>query len=237
MELVLIIALVFFIAFLIESIFGFGGLIISFTILSFLMETKDMIFLGLYVGIIASTFVIITDYKSFSKKIFFVMFPIALVGTILGVLLFSSLPNIILLKIFAIFLLVFALKSLFFEKVAIENILFQRTFLFFGGLLQGLFGTGGPFTIMAIKNKFSHKSELRTTMAVFFLVFNIVRAIQLTIQNAFDYSSILSYWWLVFVLLVSVGIGYKIHLKFNEHYFKIGINVLILFASVVLLFR
>ncbi|GAF94873.1 unnamed protein product, partial [marine sediment metagenome] len=214
-----------------------GGLVISFTVLSFLLETKDMIFLGLYVATIASTFVIITDHKSFSKKMFVFMFPIAFVGTILGVLLFSYLSNIILLKVFALFLLIFSLKSLFFDKVDIKNLFFQRIFLFFGGLLQGLFGTGGPFTVMAIKDKFSNKSQLRTTMASFFIVFNLVRVVQLTIQGSFDADYILSYWWLVFVLFVSIYTGYKIHLKINEHYFKLGINTLILFASIVLLVR
>lgn len=237
MELGIIIALIFFTAFLIESVFGFGGLIISFTMLSFLIDTKDMIFLGLYVGTIASAFVIITDHKSFSKKVFLKIFPIALTGTILGVLLFSFLSDIILLKIFALFLFVFSIKSLFFDKNKKPNILLQKTFLFFGGFLQGLFGTGGPFTVIAIRDKFSNKSELRTTMAFFFITFNIIRVIQLTLQNSSDYTYIASYWWLAFVLIFAITIGYKIHLKVNEHYYKIGINVLILLASIILFFR
>ena len=91
MEIIFIVAVVFFLAFLIESIFGFGGLVISFTILSFFIDTKNMIFLGLYVSIVASVFVIVTDHKSFSKKVFLSMVPIALLGSIIGVFLFSYL--------------------------------------------------------------------------------------------------------------------------------------------------
>ena len=83
---------------------------ISFTVLSFFMNTKNMVFLGLYVATVASLFVMATDYKSFSKKIFFEMFPLAFLGTIIGVLLFSVVSNIILLKIFAAFLFLFSVK-------------------------------------------------------------------------------------------------------------------------------
>src|SRR3989338_6802779 len=226
MDITVIIALVFFIAFLLESVFGFGGLIISFTVLSFFMETRDMIFLGLYVSVVASAFVIISDHTSFSKKIFLSTFPIALAGALPGALLFSFLSNIILLKVFAIVLLIFSVKSLLFDKINVTNALFQKIFLLMGGFLQGLFGTGGPFTVMAIKDKFAHKSQLRTTMALFFIVFNLIRAVQLAIQNSFDATSIITYWWLALVLPAAIYLGYKIHLKFNEYYFKLGINVL-----------
>ena len=234
MELFIIIALVFFFAFIIESIFGFGGLVISFTILSFFLDTRDMIFLGLYVGVVASVFVVITDYKSFSKKTFLFMFPIALVGTIIGVFLFDYLSNFLLLKFFAIFLFIFSIKSLFFDNLKFSNKFSQKIMLFFGGLLQGIFGT---FTVMAVKDKFSNKSELRTTMALFFIIFNLIRVIQLSIQGSFDYVLIVSYWWLCIVLLFAVLIGYRIHVKFNEKYFKLGINILILIASIILMIK
>lgn len=237
MELILIIALVFFVAFLIESIFGFWGLVISFAILSFFMDTKDMIFLWMYVATVASVFIIFTDYKSLSKKVFFEMFPIAFIATVIWVFLFDYLSNILLLKFFAWFLLIFSIKSLFFDSLETKNKIFQKITLFFGGLLQGLFWTGWPFTVMAIKDKFKNKSELRTTMALFFIIFNIIRAIQLSFQGAFDYEYIMSYWWLAFILLISTLIGYKIHLKFNEKYFKYWINILILLASIILLLK
>ncbi len=232
-----LVPLVFFVAYFIESIFGFGGLIISFTILSFFVDTKNMIFLGLYVATCASTFVVISDRKSFSKEAFSKIFVIAFIGTIIGLVLFNYFTSLILLKIFAVFLLFFSIKSLFYESLSLKSKILQKLFLFAGGILQGLFGTGGPFTVLAAKDWFKSKSQLRTTMAVFFIVFNIIRAIQLTTFGTFNYSIIQMYWWVIFPLALAIFLGYRIHLKINEAYFKIGINWLLLFAGIVLLFK
>jgi len=237
MELFIVIAIVFFLAFFAESILGFGGLIISFTILSFFIDTKDMIFLGLYAATIASIFVVITDYKSFSRKVFLQMFPIALIGTVIGVFLFSSSSNLILLKVFAVFLILVALKSIFFDTITFKSSMLQKSILFIGGVLQGMYGTGGPFSVVAIKDRFRHKSELRTTMAVFFIVFNSIRAIQLTIQNSFDFSIISQFWWLLFPIAVAIFIGYKVHVNVPENSFKKIVNWVILVAAIVLLLK
>lgn len=235
MELVIIIFLAFFIAYVIESIFGFGGLVISITILSFFMDIKELIYIGMFIGIIASLSVLLTDNKSFSKKVFIYLFPLAFLGTVIGVFLLSSLSNQIVLKVFGVFLFAFAIKSLFFENMNIKDKLFQNMFIFIGEITQGIFGTGGPFTVMGIKDKFKSKSELRTTMAVFFILFNIIRIIQLWIQDSLNYYPILNYWWISIAVILGILIGYIPHLKISEKYFKKGINVLLLFASIIII--
>ena len=237
MDISLIVAIVFFIWFLIVSIFGFWGLILSFTILSFFMDTKEMIFVGLYASTIAQFFVVCTDPKSFSKTEFLSIFPTALIATIIGVFIFTFFSSILLLKIFAVFLMILSIKSLFFDTIKATNKYIKHILLFIGGILQGIFGTWQPFAVMAMKNSFKNKSELRTTMSAFLVIFNIIRSIQLGIQGNFEYEPILQYWWLPLILLAAVIIGHRIHVKCSEYYFKLGIDILILFCSIVLLLK
>ncbi|MCH2189270.1 sulfite exporter TauE/SafE family protein [Candidatus Gracilibacteria bacterium] len=237
MDIVYIIMMIFFIAFFIESIFGFGGLVISFALLGFFIDIKHAVYLGLYIGIIGSIFILISDYKSLSLQRFREMFVLAFIGVIIGTFIFDFFSSDILLKIFSIFLCVFAVKNLFFPNLNPTTLLFKNSLLFSGGLLQGIFGTGGPFSVLAMKNSFKNKSELRTTMALFFIFFNIVRGIQLWIQGNFEYQIIIDYYWLAFVLLGAIILGYQVHVKISERFFHLGINYILLISSILLFFK
>ena len=62
-----------------------------------------------------------------------------------------------------------------------------------GGIMQGIYGTGGPFTVLAVKNKFKDKRNLRITMAYFFLIANGIRALLLEYYGKFDNDIIIEY--------------------------------------------
>lgn len=237
MEFIIIIALIFLFSYFIESVFGFGGTIIALTMLSFLIDAKNMVYLGIYAAIIANIVIILTDRKSFSKKVFISMFPISIIGTVIGVFLFVHLSNILLLKLFALFLLIFAIKSLIFDNLKLNKNPAQKIILFFGGFIQGIFGTGGPLSVIGIRDSFSNKSELRTTIAVLFLVFNTVRVLQLYAQNSFPILYVASFWWIVLVVPLAIIMGYAVHIKINEKYFRLGVSLFILIASIILLVR
>ncbi len=236
MELAYIIGLIFFIAFFIESIFGFGGLVLSFAMLGFFIDIKQAVYLWLYVAVIGSIFIIVSDYKKFSTKRFIEMFSVALIWVLVGTFFFDYLSSDILLKIFATFLFIFSLKNLFFNS-DIKNKILKRIVLFFGGILQGVFWTGWPFTVMAMKDSFKNKSELRTTMALFFIVFNIIRAIQLYLQGSFQYQIIIDYSWLAIILLLAVTLGHKVHIKISDKVFNLGINYILLASSILLFLK
>ena len=71
MPIPILITIFFCLGFFIESIIGFGGGLIAYAILGFFMDIKQMILSGLYIGTCSSAYIIVTDHKSFSKKIFF----------------------------------------------------------------------------------------------------------------------------------------------------------------------
>ena len=225
----------FFIGFFIESIFGLGGTIISMTILSFFIDIKTLIFLGIFAGTTASIFVLITDYKNLSFKKFLHMTLYAFLGVILGAISLNIISSETLLKLFAIFLIIFSLHSIFGNKLNIPKFL-EKILLFLSGVIHGLFGTGGPFVVAAMKENFQNKSELRSTLALFFITFNLVRSIQYFQQNSFDFSSIQNYWLIMPCVALAIILGYFIHVKISEKWFRTGISFLLLLSGVTFLF-
>jgi uncharacterized membrane protein YfcA len=230
MSIALLIATSFSIGFFVESIVGFGGGLIAYSILGFFMDLKQMVLAGLYIGTLSSGFIAFTDPKSFDKKIFKSVFLISLSGVVFGVLIFSYLSVKILSLIFAILLMFLAIRTMFFDKYIFPKF-FKTKLLLIGGIAQGAFGVGGPFTVNALKNDFRHKSNLRTTMAVFFVFFNIVRFVQLVIEHQISFDFFSQIWWAVIPVFCTIKCGHFIHLKISESFFKKLIAIMTVFAA------
>lgn len=231
MSIALLIATSFSIGFFIESIVGFGGGLIAYSILGFFIDLKTMVLAGIYIGTCSSLYIFFSDYKSFDKKIYFNSFPIVFFGTIFGVFIFSSLSSELLSIGFGALLLLLSVKTFFFDNFILPK-LFKNKLIFIGGIAQGVFGTGGPFFINALKKDFQNKSSIRTTMAVFFASFNIIRLIQLFIQKELHFNFFKPLFWTIIPVFIAIKLGHIIHVKINDNFFKKLIAIITFFAGI-----
>jgi len=230
MSFAILIAISFSAGFFFESIIGFGGGIIAYAILGFFIDLKEMVIAGLYVGTLASAYIAASDFKQFDKKIFISLIPLSLVGTVFGVLIFSRFSSQSLAFLLGILLIILAVKTIFFDRVVFPKF-FKNKLIFIGGISHGIFGLGGPFVVNAIKNKFKNKSSLRTTMAVFFVLLNLVRIPQLLWQNQLQLEFFITIWWTIIPVFIAIKLGHLIHLKISEDTFKKGIAIMTIFAG------
>jgi len=228
------ITLVFAFGYFIESIFGFAGTIIAFSILAFFIDIKELIFIALFYATFTSFIIIITDIKSISKQKILQMLKTSIPGIIIGSMFLDYLSSNIILKLLGIFLIFFSIWSFLPIK---KNNTPKKLFLLISGIFQGTFGTGGPLAISAMKNDFDNKSQLRTTFALFFIILNIIRGIQYFIQNTFNYSNISEFIWFLPIILMTTLLGHKVHLKISQKYFENGIYILLLVSGIFLFFK
>ena len=235
MYLDLIISFILLFSFIIQGVFGFGGLVLFLALILFFLNPIDSIILVLYVSTLFSLFILVKDYKFISVKRMFFIFKFIFIGTIFGIILLDYFSEKILVKIFAIILFLSSIYSLFFKKLKIKT--FKVAFLFFGGIMHGIFGTGGSFIIKDMKNIIKNKTEIRVSMALIVLILNFTRVVDFAFRKEFSLEILLSFWWLVFVLILSFYIGQILHKKINDKMYRIGVDLLILLASVLLLFK
>lgn len=231
-----LIAACVFIGYFLESIFGFGGTILSISMLSMVVDFKDAIKIVMFASFLASLFIILSDHKSFSWRHFGRIMVISVPATILGTYLFDYLSSNLLLKIFGALLIAFSVQSLFIPNAELPKIL-RKPMLFFGGILQGMYGTGGPATLLGYRDNFDNKSQLRTIMAAYFMVGNLVRMIQLYIQGALDVDMAIESWWLIPTLFIAVFGGHRIHTTISDTLFKKGVSILLLIAGISFLIK
>lgn len=236
MSFALLIATSFSIGFFIESVIGIGGGLVAYFILGFFIDLKEMVIAGLYIGTLSSLYIVYTDPKSLDKKLFSSITPLALIGTILGAFIFSQFSNKVLSLFLGSLLILLAIKTVFFATFTFPKI-FRNKLIFIGGISHGAFGIGGPFIVNAIKNDFSNKSSLRTTMAVFFVSFNLIRVMQLKLQNQLHLGFFTEIWWTILPVFIMIYIGYRVHLKISEDFLKKMVGLITILAGINFIFK
>ncbi|MGE3769615.1 MAG: sulfite exporter TauE/SafE family protein [Bdellovibrionales bacterium] len=225
-----------FIAYFIESVFGFGGTVIFLGLSGLGVDVKTLIYISIYGSAVASLTIIAYAWRDIAWGHFRRIFMLALPGIVIGTLLIETIDSIWLLKLFAVFLIFYGCQGLFFATYKPPAIL-NNLFVAAGGLLQGLFSTGGPFVLMGYKDRFANKSELRAVMAVFFLLANAWRFVQGAVTGSDMTGVITSYWWVALPIIAGVIGGHYIHLRISEKQFRQGILILLLAVGVGYLFR
>lgn len=228
-------AFAFFIGFVIESIVGFGGTLIAYSFLLFFFDIKALIISTIILPIIASIFILFSDYKSINWKALLIFTPICLVGIPFGIMLFSFLPSNVILKILATFLILFGFRSAFFGEIVTKGIA-SKIIVFLSGVIHGLIGTGGPIAIIGMKTDLKTKSSIRASMAVFFLILNIFRITQLYLTGVEPFSFFVNV-YIAIPMLAGIWIGHKIHKKISESQFKILLSIFFIIAGVLLFLR
>lgn len=236
MSIAILIATFFSIGFFVESTVGFGGGLISYSLLGFFVDIKQMVIAGLYIGTCSSAYIVYTDFKSFNKKLFLQSVPFCLIGTVTGVYIFSKTDSNQLALILGLLLIFLSVKMVFFDKIILPKI-FKNKLLIIGGMSQGIFGIGGPFIISALQKDFKNKSQLRTTMGMFFLSFNLVRITQLTAQGQINFDFFTHIWWAMIPVGIAVYLGFKTHAKIKEQTAKRIIAVITLLGGIKFLIQ
>ncbi len=231
-----VIAACVFLSYFIESAFGFGGTILFLASISTFMDLKDAVMLATYASMCASLCILFSGYKAFSLSHMIKIFAYAFPGVMVGVWVFTIIDSTLLLKLFAVFLILHSLYSLMKPALKMPYIA-SRFVLFMAGILHGLYATGAPFVLMAYKHEFQNKLELRTNIAAFLLFGNVIRLTQIYFMGDLNVGDFVAQWWLVFPILIAVLSGYIAHVKMNETFFSYGIYILMMLAGVFYLVK
>ena len=229
------IALIACFAYAIESIFGFGGTIIFLGISGFFFDFNSLLKLAMIVGLSSGLAVLIQSYKYVSLKHLIKILIYTIPGALIGTYFISYFASDILIKIFALILIVYGCFNLFFPDIKFPQFL-KNFFVILGGFIQGIYTIGGPFVLMGYKDYFSSKQELRSTMAGYFFIINSLRAIFFVFLGGSYLEIVKMYYPIALLVMLSVWLGYFIHKQIPEILFKKLIIIAITLIGVLILF-
>ena len=229
------IALIACFAYAIESIFGFGGTIIFLGLSGFFFDFNSLLKLAMIVGLSSGLAVLIQSYKYASLKHLIKILIYTIPGALIGTYFISYFASDILIKIFAIILIIYGCFNLFFPDIKFPQFL-KNFFVILGGFIQGIYTIGGPFVLMGYKDYFSSKQELRSTMAGYFFIINSLRAIFFMFLGGSYLEIVKIYYPIALLVMLSVWLGYFIHKQIPEILFKKLIIIAITLIGVLILF-
>lgn len=231
--------LIITVAFLGESVFGFGGGLISIPPLSLLIGVKEAVTLVLVFQLFMGLLIFKT-YKQTNWKVARPMTLPIIIGTIIGTLALSKSSTTFLQVFLACSILVFLVKLLFFNGFTLghkKSKITGATAGLGGGLFQGLIGTGGPILLMYLTVAVRDKAVMRATLIYLFFIPSIIRVIISIPQDLFTHSVIKASLISFPFFIAAMVLGQVTHHKISDKYYKTVINLILFFSAVVLLLK
>ena len=222
-----------------ENVFGFGGTIVAMGLLSFMVEPgniKDLVFVIFLVTNFSAIAIALTSWQQIAWRRLWPMLPVSFFGLVLGAHFLHTCTPLLVLRFFAIFIVVSGCLSLLPRLQSWRPGIWLRHILIFcSGVVTGLFGGGGVFAVLAMRNLLDGKSHFRATMMAFFVFCNVVRGVQYFVQGTFDFGRTAEFWWIFPPIALAFLLGRKVHVRISEQNFRRGVSLFILLAGVFML--
>jgi len=233
----LFIAFILLAAYTVKGMAGFGSGLLAVPFLALVAPLTVVVPL---LGLISYTGTIIQSYQCRKEVVWrdcLVVLPFSLLGVALAIWLFKNIDMFWLNKALAIFVIGYAIVSLFPEKEIVRNRHWGMPAGFFAGLVGALFGTGGPFYVVYLRLRKLDKQAFRATIAMTFLFDGAIRISAYSFNGFYNHDSLLMALFGLPILLAGLYIGHHIHLQITKQRFNRIISLILLVSGFVLFLK
>lgn len=169
-----LIFIILFAAYTVEGLAGFGGAVIAIPFLSILLGLHNAVTLLLLISCLFGIYILLRKRRNVDWKQYVKIISLMALGLPVGILLGQYLPQNVLKIALGMFTITAAIKGLWFdrgEKVRSKFLL--HLCLAGGGVLQGVFASGGPLVIIYAKSAIRDKNTFRATLFLVWLTLNV----------------------------------------------------------------
>ena len=232
-------ALILLVAYFIRGITGFGSGLISVPLLALFLPLKFVVPLILLLDFTASIVIGGLNFKRVKWGEVGVLIPFGIVGVVLGTTLLVNLPSEPMLIALAVFVFIFALRSLFNihgDKPASRAWAVPASLT--GGTVGALFGTGGPPYVIYLSHRIRDKSDLRATFSALFFTEGLMRIASFVVAGLLMSGQVwVTYFAALPLVLGMLYLGGRVHVGLSQQQMTRLVGVLLLVSSVSLLFK
>ncbi len=235
-ELGLLAALVFA-GFLVEAAAGFGGMVVALTVGALFMPMGSLLGVLVPVNLALSTYLLVRGLPHVAWGFLLKrLVPLMAVGLLVGMLLARSTSTGWLKPVFAGFVVVVAAQQLVQLRAGTAPARLSPwvagAWLFGGGLIHGVFATGGPPTVYVASRELPEKAVFRASLSAVWVLLNLLLLPRLWVERSLSpQTSAL----LLVPLVVGIVAGEWIHHRLDERKFRVAVAVLLLAAGMTLL--
>ncbi|MBT9568084.1 MAG: sulfite exporter TauE/SafE family protein [Thiobacillus sp.] len=226
-------------AYFIRGITGFGSGLISVPLLALFLPLKFVVPLVLLLDFTASLVIGGFNFTRVKWTEIRILIPFSILGVVAGTHLLINLPPEPMLIALAIFVFVFALRSLLNlhgDKQISRGWAVPAGLT--GGTVGALFGTGGPPYVIYLNHRISEKSDLRATFSALFFAEGVMRIVSFLVAGLLLTPAVwLTYLGALPLMLGALYLGGRVHVGLTAGQMTRLVGLLLLVSSVTLLFK
>lgn len=221
---------------LIQGITGFAGTVLAmpFTILLYGIDVAKPSLAIL--TLLACLMIAIRGYRDIVWREFFKMMGFMFVGVVAGESLYLYLQADVLLRIFAVFIILVALSGLLKKREYEYPEFLLDGIVLLAGLVHGMFVSGGPLLIIYAVKKLPEKQNFRTTLSMIWVALNLYLVIKQTAAGLMTASTVTITAWSIPALIIGVYLGNRLAEKMSQELFLKLTWLLLLISGAGLLF-
>ncbi len=227
----------------VEAIAGFGSTILALTLCAQFLEIDKFLPILLPLNIVLSLYIVIKDFKAIQYRALLLnILPIAGLGFGAGIYLTPMLKGPRLQLVYGIFVFLLATFEIFrlvrgtspTKKMSFPEIV---AWLFTGGIVQGIYASGGPLIVYYSSRLFADKRAMRGTLSLLWLLLNAALCASFYFQHAYTIQSIKTCGILFPAVIAGIILGDIIHSKIPDRAFKFLVFGLLLVAGGSLIYK
>ena len=233
-----LVALILVTAYTFRGVTGFGSGLIAIPLLVLILPISIVIPMMVLLDFIASVSHSIKHREVAQWKTIYPLLPFTVIGVLIALFIFKTVDTDLLVKSLGVFILLFAIYSLFSLKPHKQGSkLWVVPAGIFGGLVGTLFGTGGPFYVIYLQLRQLDKAAFRATVASIFMIDGGIRVSGFALSGFFIHETLFLVALALPIMGLSMAIGGHIHTNISPTTFQRAIGALLLGSGVALLLK
>ncbi|MDX1597480.1 MAG: sulfite exporter TauE/SafE family protein [Marinobacter sp.] len=227
-------------AYTIETITGFGSIVIALSLGALLLPIPQLLPVLVPLNMVMTGFLVVQHRRDLDLRLLLgLILPLMLTGTVAGYLLVPWLGNHSLQVVLGGLLVWFAGRQLWMIHHGLSHTphppLITRGLVFSAGITHGLFASGGPLLVYAMAGIARSKTRFRATLLAVWFILNTT----LSVLYLWDGTLLANLDRTVLylpLLILGILIGNRVHHWLNEEHFKIVVFTLLGVTGMALVF-
>lgn len=235
-ELLILLGTAIFCGFFVQTVVGFAGSLIALPILLIGLKLPDAIAYISVFYLFSSVSLVYKEWENIDRSIIGKLSITSIIGVVGGIFILTYSQPVILKRALGVFILLYVAYVLI-GRIDIK--LGNKGVMLFGvlgGFFAGVFSTGGPLYVIAVKNTIEEVKIFRATMIGILALVTTIRLPSLAIGGVL-HSGHLKMSLIIFpVFLLAQFLGGHFFLKINEVLFKKILLALLCLSGTALIF-
>jgi uncharacterized protein len=231
-------------AFFTEAIVGFGATVLSITFVGLWLPIEAILPVLVPVNMVLSLALVVRGARQVDVRLLLRRVgPLVALGTVAGLGLFQRGSGGGLALAFALFVIVLALVELVALRRASDvsrppmGALPASALLLLGGVVHGIFGSGGPLVVYVAGREIDDKARFRATLAALWLALNGALVASYARSGMLNRETLRASLWLLPAVPLALVAGEWVHRRVAVRPFRTAVWSLLLFGGLALAAR